>query len=236
MKNIIAITSLLAAGTMFASADDVTKIDFTNASSSITLADFTGNSVTVVALLDVEALEAVMLKGAALSKHHLVELSGTLTSKEIGVTTNYSSGGTGKIVTSGIYGVGGTTENFDFGMGTGFEESSFWDGVSLASIALTTSTVSNFGTVAVLSLLQDGIVKTYGGTVVSGLRFGSQVFNTLTIDNDIVLSGYVQNSQVSVDELKSLGAAAIPEPSAFGLLAGVGALAFVAARRRRRAK
>ena len=234
MKNIITVISLLAAGTVIASAADVTKIDSTNGSSSITLADFSGNSVTVVALLDVEALKAVMLKGVALSKHHLVELSGTLDNGQIGVTTNYSSGGTGKIVTSGLYGVGGSTENFNFGMGTGFEESSFWDGVSLASIALTTSSVNNFGTVAVLSLLQDGIVKTYGGTVASGLRYVSQVFNTLTIDNDIVLSGYVQNSQVSVDELKSLGAAAIPEPSAFGLLAGVGALAFVVARRRRR--
>ena len=115
------------------------------------------------------------------------------------------------------------------------EQSSFWEGVTLASLALTTSSVGDFGTTAVLSLLQNGTAKTFGGTVDGGLRYKDQVFKTLTIDTSRVLSGYVQNSQVGVEELKRLSVAAIPEPSAFGLLAGAGALALVAARRRRKA-
>ena len=45
----------------------------------------------------------------------------------------------------------------------------------------------------------------------------------------------IANTVLTADQIRSTaGLGAVPEPSAFGLLAGVGALAFVAARRRRR--
>ena len=237
MKHIITIGALLAAGTALANAEGVKKIDFTNASDTVSLTDFEGNSVTVVGLLDVEKLKTAMIAGADLQKIHLFELSGSTAGGNIGVTTNYSSE-SNKIKTSGLYGIAGDAENRNIGMNIGTlhsEESSFWEGVTLASLALTTSSVGDFGTTAVLSLLQNGTAKTFGGTVDGRLRYKDQVFKTLAIDTSRVLSGYVQNSQVGVEELKRLSVAAIPEPSAFGLLAGAGALALVAARRRRKA-
>lgn len=49
-------------------------------------------------------------------------------------------------------------------------------------------------------------------------------------------AGYTWGSVATAADLQSYYAAIIPEPSAFGLLAGVGALALVAARRRRSKK
>lgn len=49
-------------------------------------------------------------------------------------------------------------------------------------------------------------------------------------------AGYTLGSVATEADLQSYYAAALPEPSAFGLLAGIGALALVAARRRRSKK
>ncbi len=49
-------------------------------------------------------------------------------------------------------------------------------------------------------------------------------------------AGYTLGSVATAEDLQSYYAAALPEPSAFGLLAGIGALALVAARRRRSKK
>ncbi len=71
------------------------------------------------------------------------------------------------------------------------------------------------------------------GETISKLQFGYYGNNAnaanMNIDNILIYS-----KALSAGEVAAL--VAVPEPSAFGLLAGAGALAFVAARRRRRAK
>lgn len=69
-------------------------------------------------------------------------------------------------------------------------------------------------------------------TALTGFQFGaafggSRVSNSLTVDNIAVW-----NRALSAEEVAQV--AAIPEPSAFGLLAGLGALALVGTRRRRK--
>ena len=82
-----------------------------------------------------------------------------------------------------------------------------------------------------LALATEETTKTYtllSGTVGSSLSMDSFELGTGWADG-WKISGYVYDSETRVGTL-TLG---IPEPSAFGLLAGVGALALVASRRRR---
>jgi len=82
-----------------------------------------------------------------------------------------------------------------------------------------------------LALATEETTKTYtllSGNVGSTLTTNSFELGTGWADG-WKISGYVYDSETRVGTL-TLG---IPEPSAFGLLAGVGALALVASRRRR---
>ena len=71
------------------------------------------------------------------------------------------------------------------------------------------------------------------GETISKLQFGylGTPANAANMNIDNIL---IYSKALSAGEVAAL--VAVPEPSAFGLLAGAGALAFVAARRRRRAK
>lgn len=69
------------------------------------------------------------------------------------------------------------------------------------------------------------------------LKVASKSFGVIYVNEDYIKSVSVFSGSATAEEIKTaseaLKSAAIPEPSAFGLLAGVGALALVAARRRR---
>ena len=74
------------------------------------------------------------------------------------------------------------------------------------------------------------IAGTESSLALTGFQFGSNFSNCDQIGNATVSNITFWNKALSAEEVSSL----IPEPSAFGLLAGLGALALAGTRRRRR--
>ncbi len=97
---------------------------------------------------------------------------------------------------------------------------------------------SDVGTVSV-SQTTDFSVKTptllrFGGINSQTNNSGKYTANDSVGEFTLLGACYTVGASITTDDLKSYYNSAVPEPSAFGLLAGLGALALVGARRRRR--
>lgn len=102
--------------------------------------------------------------------------------------------------------------------------------------ALTSVTISNISsdyTTHSGTLLEFGGLK---GLYTSGAQTNAGFYSNNTGAFTLKAASYWTGGNVDSTALSAYYAAIIPEPSAFGLLAGVGALALVAARRRRSKK
>ncbi len=204
--------------------------------SQITLSEATA-SFTAIATVDVDALKAVMAKGADLGKYTLINFESVGDGADIGIQTNYGSANN-KINTSGLYGVWNGTGAYGFGMGSGFENAGFWTNAAAAAVTLTYS--YDTGTTGTFTLMDSNgkVLQEVGGTFSTSLKSSTATYDAVTFDGSIVESTYVFNQAVTVEEAKTLAQAAlvktgtVPEPTTATL--SLLALAGLAARRRRK--
>ena len=233
MKNIIAIASLLAAGTALANAAESTlpEPDWTaltlttpsgnkleSSNSGFKWSDYSATSLT----------ESWQLSFDWVSTNEITKDNPTI----FLFGTNKINAGAGGIVVQWTSDNGGTLR-------FGTRDGSDWAQLTNISLPSSAQTV-------VITYLKSTDVEV--ASSILKLKFGDSEEATIAApaDNTTFL-GNNGDTRLWTNTAKdkysnialSYGAAVsptIPEPSAFGLLAGAGALAFVAARRRRRAK
>ncbi len=237
MKKYLSIATLIAAGTLFAGAATLEEGKNFDPAKTYTT---DGNTFSFVLTFDVDMLRTYLQTGASAVKHELVSFditnSNNSTTTKIGVTTNYSSS-SGKITSSGLYYIWGINYAWNSAVISGDTNLATisWDNVLGAAMTYTFS--SNAGTTVAFNLVDasgNDICSFYDAQ--SNLK-SNQVKTAMVTFDTAVSKGVYFNSVLSADDAKTFAhqaaAAAVPEPSAFGLLAGLGALALVGARRRR---
>ncbi|MBQ8446079.1 MAG: PEP-CTERM sorting domain-containing protein [Opitutales bacterium] len=233
MKKYITIAALLAAGTSFANAlelDDGVK--FTTSSFSTENAWTTTESgVSVTLLLKVDAFSALFDSATATARPVFVSVSGSGTNI-VGLEAHEGD----RIVGASGVVAGGTYDNV-YSMAGGDNDSIAsidWNDVVAAALTMSFESSASGTAWALTVLKKDG---SYYDQTASNAKLRWSNMGDITkidIDTDVVSEAYAFDGFVSSTDAYSLNKSVIPEPSAFGMLAGLGAFALVASRRRRR--
>ncbi len=236
MKNIITIATLIAAGTALANADTKTFGATRNAS--------------VVILFNVTSLRSISATefSGATETYDFLKFTGTwsdASTGHIGLANNGSSS-THKTGLWGSWSKGSSSaKNTPIGLGEIFTSSTTWGNISAVSAACsfstpTAETGATTMNVALAIKYADGTASSiFSGSSSAFVFSGKSGFSATGLEwNNTYVSSLVSFDDgfafASTDAAAAAALAAIPEPSAFGLLAGAGALALVGARRRRR--
>ncbi len=217
MKNIIAITSLLAAGTLCANAEE-----FIWTSTDGDFSGFKNADENLIAITGDFSLEMTF----QLSSYHtdcVIQLSPDAGFDKKGSLELGFSGATGKIYT---YATDDTASTYTTG-------GHFSAGRVVNNAATLVFQFSNYNAATntySLTVTYPSAWSAGSGDTFSNVSFGSEEI----IWTQLNLAGTTANPSVSSLKLVTENFHVIPEPSAFGLLAGLGALALAGTRRRRR--
>lgn len=233
MKKYITIAALLVAGSAFANAVSWEDgVEFTTDSFTTTGAwETTKGGASVVLLLNVEEFANLFDNATSSARPVFVSMSGA-DNNIVGLEAHEDGRITGA---SGVV-AGGTYNNlYSFGADLADSISSInWEQVASAALTMALETSSK-GTAWSLTVLNnDG---TYANLTagLDKLRWSSMGDITkIDVDKNVVQVAYAFDGFITGNDAYSLNRSAIPEPSAFGLLAGLGALALVGTRRRRK--
>ena len=248
MKKFILITSLLAAGTMLANAETtVTPLTSTTGWTHDSLRDratWTQDATAGTLTLDNSNWGQAISTYDFATDSSLYSFSVDITRGNVSAGFMFTLVGTDSVVVVGtkdytdgtiFYGTSTDTTQACYSLNTAWDEGTTITPTSLLATALNyNATATVTGTTS---------VNAEGNTIlalsVTSTSAGENT-GTATIDlgkdfqlDKIMICGDGANNSTGIWKVSNLSVA-IPEPSAFGMLAGLGALALVASRRRRR--